>query len=321
MADVIFPVAGGAFKRLADQGVGPDGRQTHAEVVSASVTLDPSLIGATDETAPATDTASSGLNGRLQRLAQRATSLIGLVPASLGQKAKATSLAVTLASDEDLLLRFGEVQASPTANTVLDRLKALLTGIVLSASSAIIGRVGIDQTTPGTTDHVTGSGFTAPVGGAAMNMRTSITYASGQIIAQSTTAGSCSAIPVAVARTNDKTGMLRRLRFKSTDTVNLAGKTIRVHVFKDNPTFTNGDGGNFSGGLSESNYLGYFDITLDQTFSDYVKGIAAPTQGYEINFEPSSGTQNVFLVYEARSAFTSAGTTKTLTPVFEVLQN
>lgn len=181
--------------------------------------------------------------------------------------------------------------------------------------------VGIDQTTPGTTDHVTGSGFATAVGGSAMNVRTSITYASGQILMQSATAGSCAAIAVAVGRANDKTGMIRRLRLKSTDIANFAGKSVRAHVFKDNPTFTNGDGGNFAGGLSESNYLGYFDVTFDQTFSDMVKGIAAPSVGSEINFEPSAGTQNVFIVYEARSAITSAGTTKTITPVFEVLQN
>lgn len=50
--------------------------------------------------------------------------------------------------------RLGEVQASPTPNTVLDRLKALLTGIVLAAGNAIIGKVGIDQTTDGTTNRV-----------------------------------------------------------------------------------------------------------------------------------------------------------------------
>ena len=59
--------------------------------------------GSLTETAPATDTASSGLNGRLQRIAQRMTSLIALLPGSLGQKAKAASLAVTLASDQDAL--------------------------------------------------------------------------------------------------------------------------------------------------------------------------------------------------------------------------
>ncbi len=43
-----------------------------------------SKVGALTETAPATDTASSGLNGRLQRVAQRLTSLIALLPAALG---------------------------------------------------------------------------------------------------------------------------------------------------------------------------------------------------------------------------------------------
>ena len=57
--------------------------------------------GSKTEVAPASDTASSGLNGRLQRIAQRITSLIALLPGSIGQKAKAASLAVTLASDED----------------------------------------------------------------------------------------------------------------------------------------------------------------------------------------------------------------------------
>lgn len=60
-------------------------------------------IGDVTEAAPASDTASSGLNGRLQRIAQRLTSLISLFPTSLGQKTMANSLAVTLASDQSTL--------------------------------------------------------------------------------------------------------------------------------------------------------------------------------------------------------------------------
>jgi hypothetical protein len=60
-------------------------------------------VGDVTEAAPASDTASSGLNGRLQRIAQRLTSLIGLLPGSLGQKTMANSLAVTLASDQSAL--------------------------------------------------------------------------------------------------------------------------------------------------------------------------------------------------------------------------
>lgn len=69
-------------------------------------------IGVLTETAPASDTASSGLNGRLQRIAQRLTSLI----TALGSPFQA--------------------------------------GGALGAGSAIIGKVGIDQTTPGTTNGV-----------------------------------------------------------------------------------------------------------------------------------------------------------------------
>jgi len=48
----------------------------------------------------------------------------------------------------------GLVTASPAANTIGARLKSLLTDIVLKAGTNIIGKVGIDQTTPGTTNGV-----------------------------------------------------------------------------------------------------------------------------------------------------------------------
>lgn len=66
-------------------------------------------IGSVAETAPTTDTASSGLNGRLQRIAQRLTSLIALLPASLGAKARSASLSVTPAG-----LEYETVAASAT---------------------------------------------------------------------------------------------------------------------------------------------------------------------------------------------------------------
>jgi len=56
-------------------------------------------LGGVTETAPANDTASSGVNGRLQRIAQRLTSLIGQIPASLGAQTSAGSLSVVATSD------------------------------------------------------------------------------------------------------------------------------------------------------------------------------------------------------------------------------
>ena len=60
-------------------------------------------VGATNETAAATDTATSGINGLLKRIAQRLTSLIALLPASLGQKTVANSLAVVVSSDQSAI--------------------------------------------------------------------------------------------------------------------------------------------------------------------------------------------------------------------------
>lgn len=67
---------------------------------SANQSTELTRIGDLTEAAPASDTASSGLNGRLQRIAQRLTSLIALLPLSLGQKTMANSLAVTVSSDQ-----------------------------------------------------------------------------------------------------------------------------------------------------------------------------------------------------------------------------
>ena len=75
--------------------VGPLGSRSAATSVSTTAsTEDVARTGIVTETAPATDTASSGLNGRLQRIAQRITSLIALLPASLGAKASSGSLSV-----------------------------------------------------------------------------------------------------------------------------------------------------------------------------------------------------------------------------------
>jgi hypothetical protein len=60
-------------------------------------------LGGLTDTAPATDTASSSLNGRLQRIAQRITSLIALFPTGLGAGVKAGALLTTVATDQATL--------------------------------------------------------------------------------------------------------------------------------------------------------------------------------------------------------------------------
>ena len=161
----------------------------------------------------------------------------------------------------------------------------------------------------------------AMVGGTLTKSTKTTAYTSGMIIAQSATAGSCAAIALAVARAADKTGMVRRLRLKVNDAAWL-NATVRVHLFKDNPTFANGDAGTFAAGLSESNYMGYSDIVLDQSFSDpFAKGIGAPAVGGEFNFDPASGTTNIYAVLEARSTTGTVGASKVFSLVAETLRN
>lgn len=87
----------------------PTGASTDATLTGQST-----LYGAVGETAPASDTASSGLNGRMQRVAQRLTTLIGLLPGSLGQKTMANGLAVTIASDQSAVPISGSISVTGT---------------------------------------------------------------------------------------------------------------------------------------------------------------------------------------------------------------
>ena len=99
--------------------------------------------GSLTETAPATDTASSGLNGRLQRIAQRLTSLITALgsPFQAGGSIGNTSFGATQATAANL-------------NATVVGTGTFATQATLQAGSALVGKVGIDQTTPGTTNKV-----------------------------------------------------------------------------------------------------------------------------------------------------------------------
>lgn len=134
------------------------------------------LTGAVNETAPASDTASSGLNGRLQRIAQRLTSLIALLPTSLGQKTKANSLAVTLASDQDALPVTGTfwqatqpVSGTITANTGLTQ---PLTDTQLRATPVPVSGT-VTATTGGLTDTQLRASAVPVTANAGTNLNTS----------------------------------------------------------------------------------------------------------------------------------------------------
>jgi hypothetical protein len=79
-----------------------------------------------------------------------------------------------------------------------------------------------------------GSGFTRPADTTA--------YAAGDLVANSTVAGSVVLDTVAVARNNDEAFTLLRCRLQKSGTT-ITNASFRVHVYSAAPTFTNGDNG------------------------------------------------------------------------------
>lgn len=176
--DVAVDRVGGLdYQRIKLQW-GPEGTVNDTDDASGKrfpVNLSQSaLIGAVDETAPASDTASSGLNGRLQRIAQRITSLIALFPTALGSQAASASFAVT-ASTEDIARIGATNETAPASDTAtaglngrLQRIAQRLTSLIallptslgsksaansfaVTASTEDIARIGaVDETAPGT---------------------------------------------------------------------------------------------------------------------------------------------------------------------------
>lgn len=144
--------------------------------------------------------------------------------------------------------------------------------------------------------NITGS-FTRPADTTA--------YASGDLVANSTTAGSVAAVELrAVGAYPMGASIVRRavLRKSGTGVTNAA---FRVHLMRADPaTVTNGDNGAFSvSGVAD--YLGSFDVTIDQAFTDGAYGVGAPNVGSEVMIRLASG-QSVYALVEARGAYTPA---------------
>lgn len=141
-------------------------------------------------------------------------------------------------------------------------------------------------------------------------------YASGQLVANSTTAGSVVPLSWTVARVAGGSGMVRRATVRKSGT-SLTNAQFRLHLYTVSPTVANGDGGTLSSNQSVS-HLGTMDVTVGQAFSDGANGQAAPNVGGEISFALSAG-QTIYGLLEARAAYTPVSG-ETFQVTLEVLQ-
>lgn len=121
-------------------------------------------------------------------------------------------------------------------------------------------------------------------------------YASGQLVANSTTAGSV--VPMTFAIRNENIGsIVRRVRMRKNST-GVSGSAFRVHFYNVAPTVTNGDGGVWLS--TTSGYIGSFDVTIDKAFSDGSGGAGVVNNGIDMNV--AVGT--IYGLVEARGAYT-----------------
>jgi hypothetical protein len=132
-------------------------------------------------------------------------------------------------------------------------------------------------------------------------------YAQYDLIASSTTAGSIEAPAFEIAN-DDGGAIVRRVRLVTNATTGWGGALLRVRLFTLPPTYTNGDNGAYALATGSANYIGRFDVTLEQV-GDGAMGIAAPGEGNGV-YISLTGTGGVGIYWDIQ--YLSAGA---LTPV------
>jgi hypothetical protein len=123
-------------------------------------------------------------------------------------------------------------------------------------------------------------------------------YASGDLVANSVTAGSVVPLTIQMARTINLPTVINRVRLLKSGT-SVTNASFRVHFYRDTPTVTNGDNGAWLS--THSHYIGSVDVTVDKAFSDGAKGTSAGYLGLIV--EPS-GSASIYCLLEARAAYT-----------------
>lgn len=138
------------------------------------------------------------------------------------------------------------------------------------------------------------------------------TYASGDLVANSTTAGSVSFMTLTVGRVDAGVVLIARIKLHKSS-AGLTNAAFRVHFLVAQPaTITNGDNGAFLvSGVGD--YLGACDVTMDRAFTDGACGFGVPIVGPYILDRLASGT-TIRACIEARGAYPPvSGETFTLT--------
>lgn len=137
-------------------------------------------------------------------------------------------------------------------------------------------------------------------------------YAAGDLVANSTTAGSVAPVElVGAARAAGEAIRVERLRLRKS-APGLTNAVFRIHLFRKSPVVSVGDNGvfNASGVLALSEiegHVGYADVTMDLAAAVGARGVGLPATGSGITCEAAGATgheTSLWVLIEARGAYT-----------------
>lgn len=135
-------------------------------------------------------------------------------------------------------------------------------------------------------------------------------YAAGDLVANSTTAGSVTGLIFQNAvRLNGECARWERLRLRKSGT-SLTNASFRVYLFTALPTLSVGDNGAFNASSvlaidDMDKLVGWFDVTMDRSGAAGARGSGIPNSGSAMTFKPSvSTTTTVYGLIEATAAYT-----------------
>lgn len=136
-------------------------------------------------------------------------------------------------------------------------------------------------------------------------------YADGDLVANSTTAGSVAPLAFNVPPDAE----ISRVRISKSGT-GVANSTFRVHLYTASPTVANGDNGAFSSNQAAS-LLGDFEVVVDRACSDGAVGVGGPRRGSSLRLRKPD--ERVYALVEAKGAYTPANA-EVFTVTLEVAQ-
>lgn len=146
---------------------------------------------------------------------------------------------------------------------------------------------------PGTT--IVSSSFTRPANTTA--------YSSGQLVANSVSAGAVTPLAWTVVRATALNAHITRARLQKSGT-STTNASFTLYLFTASPsTITNGDGGAFSVSGSAA-YVGKIAITVADVFTDGASGAGSSSVGSDIKFQCGAGSTQLFGFLVASAAYT-----------------